>query len=70
MAKKKKVRKNTITVEGKEYDSSNLSDAARSHLKDIDFVSTQLQQKNNELQIADTARLMYSSVLKQEITNS
>ena len=56
-----------ISVDGQDFYASNLSDQARAHLDNLQFVNEQIMQKNNELQIADSARIMYSSVLKQEL---
>jgi len=54
-------------VDGQDFYASNLSDQARAHLDNLQFVNEQIMQKNNELQIADSARIMYNSVLKQEL---
>lgn len=58
-----------ITFDGKDYLLSDLSDAAREQLVNLQFVDAQLQQLNNEWAVADTARLGYSSALKVELTS-
>jgi hypothetical protein len=56
-----------ITIDGKEYDLANASDAAKAQLDSLKFVNEQIVQRNNELQIADTARMGYMSALKREL---
>lgn len=57
----------TIKIDGKEYDLANASEAARAQLKSLQFVNEQILQRNNELQIAETARIGYSRALKREL---
>lgn len=59
-----------ITIDGAEYNSSNLTDLAKSHLYNLSFVNQEILQRNNELQIADSARIMYLSVLKTELSST
>ena len=56
-----------VTVDGQDYDISALSSEAELYLDNILFVDQQILQKNNELQISDSARIVYSSVLNAEI---
>lgn len=58
---------NVITVDGKEFDATSLSEQAKAQLDNLQFVNEQILQKNNELQIADSARIMYISVLNEEL---
>lgn len=58
----------TLTVDGKIYDASALSDAARAQIANIRFCDDQIQQLRNEWAVADTARLGYSAALKRELT--
>ena len=53
-----------ITIDDIEYNTEDLSDNAKAQLANIQFVDTQLQQLNNELAVADTARIGYSNALK------
>lgn len=56
-----------FTLDGTEYDTDALSDTAKTAVASLQFIETQIQQKRNELAIADTARLAYSAALKKEI---
>ncbi len=66
MAKKKDEPK--ITIDDKDYLISNLSEAAKLQLANIQFVDAQIQQLNNELAVSDTARIGYTNALKAELT--
>ncbi len=59
----------TFTFNNREYDTDNLSETARSTLMSLSFVEEQIQQRRNELAIADTARLAYQAALKREMQN-
>lgn len=56
-----------ITIDGNEYDLSNASLEVQAQVKNIQFVNEQLVQRNNELQIAQTAKIGYSRALKREL---
>ena len=56
-----------ITIDGDEYDLSNASSEAETQLKNWQFVNEQIIQRNNELQIAQTAKIGYSRALKREL---
>ena len=56
-----------ITIDGDEYDLSNASFEAETQLKNLQFVNEQILQRNNELQIAQTAKIGYSRALKREL---
>ena len=56
-----------ITIDGEEFDLSNASLEAQAQLKNLQFVDEQILQRNNELQIAQTARIGYSRALKREL---
>jgi hypothetical protein len=56
-----------IKIDGEEFDLSNASLEAQTQLKNLQFVDEQILQRNNELQIAQTARIGYSRALKREI---
>jgi hypothetical protein len=58
---------NLITIDGKEFSISSFSEQAKAQLDNLQFVKEQIMQKHNELQIADSARIMYISVLKKEL---
>lgn len=56
-----------ITIDGQEFDLENASEAAKAQLSNLQFVNEQILQRNNELQIAETAKLGYSRALKREL---
>ena len=56
-----------ITIDEDVYDISNASLEAQKQLKNLQFVNEQILQRNNELQIAETAKMGYSLALKREI---
>ena len=56
-----------ITIDGKDYNLSDVSTAAKEQLRNIQFVDAQLLQLRNELAISDTARLAYTRALKSEL---
>ena len=57
-----------ISEEGDKIDTSNLTQQGKVQLANLKFVNEQLMQKKNELQIADSARVVYTSVLKSELS--
>lgn len=57
-----------VKVDGVEYNLDDLSENARAQVMNLRFVSERLQQLNNELAVADTARMGYSAALKREVT--
>ena len=63
----KKQKQNVITIDGIEYASDKLSENAKSQVANIQFVDSQIQQLNNELAVADTARIGYTNALKAEL---
>ena len=56
-----------INIDGVEYDMTNASDEAKSKLTNVTFVNEMLLQKNNELNVAKTAKIGYSRALKREL---
>ena len=63
-------KETVVTLDGRDFKLENLSAAAKSELENIQFVNEMILQKNNELQIADSARIVYTSVLKTELIAS
>ena len=59
-----------ITVDDDEYKISEMSDAAKAQLSNIQFVDGQIRQLQNEWAISDTARLGYQAALKGELLKS
>ena len=56
-----------INIDDKEYDLTNASEAALAQLNSLKFVNEQILQRNNELQVAETAKIGYSRALKREL---
>ena len=56
-----------ITIDGDVYDLSNASLEVQAQLRNLQFVNEQIVQRNNELQIAQTAKIGYSRALKREL---
>jgi hypothetical protein len=56
----------SITIDGTSYDLDSLSQTARDTIASLQFVEEQIQQKQNEWAIADTARIAYTFALKRE----
>ena len=56
-----------ITIDGTNYDLDSLSQTARDTIASLQFVEDQIQQKQNEWAIADTARMAYANALKREL---
>ena len=61
---------NEIIVDGKKFDTTNLSLQAKAQLSNLQFVNEQILQKNNELQIADSARIIYTAAIKEEFVKT
>lgn len=56
-----------VTIDGEEYKLDELSENAKAQLLNIQFVDAQIQQLNNELAVADTAKIGYTRALKGEL---
>lgn len=52
-----------ITIDGKEYDTDQLSDEARNQIVSIQFVDRKIQELNLELAAFQTARNAYARAL-------
>ena len=57
----------TVKLDDVEYDVSNPSEAVQAQLTNINFVDELILQKNNELQVAQTAKIGYSRALRREL---
>ncbi len=55
-----------VTIDGNRYALDSLSPEARGIIASLSFCDEGLQQRRNELAIADTARMAYSSALKRD----
>lgn len=64
-------RKNTkekVTIDNIQYVVSDLTENAKSNVHNIHFVDSQIKELSNKLAVAETARMAYSSALKNELT--
>ena len=59
-----------VTIDGVEYKISEMSDASKAQLSNIQFVDGQIRQLQNEWAVSDTARLGYQAALKGELVKS
>ena len=58
-----------IKIDNKEYETDDFSDNAKAQLASIQFNDMHMQRLRNELAVADTARMAYTTALKQELEN-
>jgi len=56
-----------VTLDGKEYDTEEMTEEARNLIASVQFIEQQLQKKRNEVSIAKTARGAYARALKKEL---
>ena len=56
-----------IKIDDVEYDTDDLSDAAKAQVASLQFNDAHMMRLRNELAIADTARIAYTSALKAEL---
>ena len=59
-----------ITVDGVEYKFSDMTDAAKAQLSNIQFVDLQVRQLQNEISVYKTARNSYVAALKAELAKA
>ena len=57
----------TLTIDGKEYDTEQLSDAAKAQLTNVQLVDQKIAQLQQELAIMQTARNAYANALQAEL---
>lgn len=57
----------TLTIDGKEYDTEQLSDAAREQLANIQIVDEKLRTAQRDAAIMQTARNAYAQALQAEL---
>ena len=59
---------NKIIIDNKEYTiDDDASDEVKAQLANLVFVDEQILQKNNELQVAETAKIGYSRACAREL---
>ena len=56
-----------ITINGKEYDSENLSDEAKKQLQSLQFATSERQRLEALLAVTATAQSAYSRALQEEL---
>lgn len=59
-----------VTLDGVNYSLDQLDDDARKMLASIRFCDEAIRQRENELAVADTARLAYGAALKRELAKA
>lgn len=67
MAKEITDQEGLIAFDGLTYDVSKLTEKTLNQLEILRFVDEQILQKTNEIQVADSARIVYSSVLNTDL---
>tara|TARA_B100000214_G_C23834208_1_gene565675 strand:+ start:117 stop:308 length:192 start_codon:yes stop_codon:yes gene_type:complete len=56
-----------VTIDGKEYDTDQLSDTVKSQLLSLQFAQNQLKKLEAEIAVYKTATSAYSQALKDEL---
>ena len=56
-----------ITIDGREFDSDDLSDSAKSQITNIQVVDQKLTQLQQDIIIMQTARNAYAAALQSEL---
>lgn len=57
----------TITIDGKDYDVTSLSEQARSQIVNLRVTDQEIQRLQQCLAIAQTARVAYAKALEAEL---
>lgn len=57
----------TLNIDGREYDTDQLSESAQSQMKNIQLVDQKIAQLNQDLAIMKTARNAYARALQAEL---
>ena len=58
-----------ITIDGKEYDSDELSDEIKSQLASLQFVDSELSRLNALIAVLQTARHSYGQAIQRSLNN-
>ena len=59
----------TINIDGKDYDTDQLSDNAKQQLASLQFVQAELRKLEGQIAVYKTAAATYTSALKQALEN-
>lgn len=62
-------QKQTITIDGTEYNVDDLSEAARSQVVNLRVTDAEIEKLKQQLAIFQTARTAYANALQQELPN-
>ena len=57
----------SLTIDGKDYDSDDLSENAKAQLVSLQAVDRRIENLQEELAILQTARIAYGNALKTEL---
>jgi len=58
----------TITIDGTEYDTDNLSESAKAQVLNLQFVQQELARLEAQIAVYRTAEVGYAKALKQELS--
>lgn len=58
-----------VTIDGKEYDTDNLSDTVNSQLLSLQYAQGELKRLDAQIAVVKTAISAYSQALKDELDN-
>lgn len=67
LAARKEMSVEKIIIDGEEYSLSNATEEVMAQVRSLQFVNDQILQRNNELQIAQTAKIGYLRALEREL---
>ena len=59
----------TITIDGKEFNTDNISDKGKEQLASIKFVQSEIQTLEARIAVCKTAMVAYTKVLQNELDN-
>ena len=59
-----------INIDGQEYDAANLSDNDKARLVSLQYVNTQIKERQNMLALLNRAKKSYIDDLKQEVLST
>lgn len=60
-------KKQTITIDGTEYNLANLSDNAKAQVTNLRVTDAEIEKLKQQLAIFQTARTAYANALKAEL---
>jgi hypothetical protein len=69
MADNDQVNTQTITVDGKQYPVSDLSNTAKTQIAHIRYVEKQIEEVKNQQTILQAARQFYAGQLSKELSS-